>query len=89
MGRFSKEFVTSKRSHENVGDNWRGAARKISQETKNAHPDIPWKDITGMRNRLIHEYFRIDIEKVWDTVRKDIPVLITIIEPLVPPEEET
>ncbi|KRT66793.1 MAG: hypothetical protein XU11_C0004G0041 [Candidatus Dadabacteria bacterium CSP1-2] len=65
------------------------AARKISQETKNAHPDIPWKDITGMRNRLIHEYFRIDIEKVWDTVRNDIPVLITIIEPLVPPEEET
>lgn len=42
-----------------------------------------------MRNRLIHEYFRIDIEKVWDTVRNDIPVLITIIEPLVPPEEET
>ncbi len=65
------------------------AARKISRETKNAHPDISWKDITGMRNCLIHEYFRIDIEKVWDTVRNDIPVLITIIEPLVPPEEET
>ena len=47
------------------------AAIKISQETKDAHPEIPWKELVGMRNRLIHEYFRVDIEKVWDTVNKD------------------
>jgi uncharacterized protein with HEPN domain len=63
------------------------AAGKVSQETKNAHPEIPWNDLIGMRNRLIHEYFRIDLEKVWDTVQKDIPALITLIEPLVPPKE--
>ena len=41
-----------------------------------------------MRNRLIHEYFRVDVRKVWDTVRNDIPQLIAVLEPLVPPEEE-
>ena len=63
------------------------AASKISQETRNAHPEIQWKDIIGMRNRLIHEYFRIDLEKVWDAVKNDIPDLIEKIEPIVPPEE--
>jgi len=64
------------------------AARKVSQETKDAHPDIPWADIIGMRNRLIHEYFRINVSTVWDTVHNDIPRLIALLEPLVPPLEE-
>lgn len=63
------------------------AARKISDEIKAAHPEIPWNDMIGLRNRLIHEYFRIDVEKVWDTVQNDIPALIAAIEPLVPPDE--
>lgn len=62
------------------------AARKVSPEFKEAHPEIPWTGIIGMRHRLIHEYFRIIPEKVWDAVAKDIPALITLIEPLVPPE---
>ena len=62
------------------------AARMISPEFKQEHSDIPWPEIIGMRNRLIHEYFRIIPEKVWETVEKDIPVLISLIEPLVPPE---
>jgi uncharacterized protein with HEPN domain len=65
------------------------AANKISQNVKDAHPEIPWKEIVGMRNRLIHEYFSLDIEKIWDTVQNDIPLLIVLIEPLVPPEEES
>ncbi|MDO8126837.1 MAG: DUF86 domain-containing protein [Candidatus Brocadiales bacterium] len=64
------------------------AAGKISQETRHAHPEIPWNELIGMRNRLIHEYFRIDLEKVWDTVQNDIPSLITLVEPLVPPKEK-
>ena len=62
------------------------AARKISDEVRTAHPEIPWPDIIGMRNRLIHDYFRLDLRKIWDTVQHDIPQLITLIEPLVPPE---
>jgi uncharacterized protein with HEPN domain len=62
------------------------AARKVSPEFKEAHPEIPWTDIIGMRHRLIHEYFQIITEKVWDTVVNDIPALISQVEPLVPPE---
>jgi uncharacterized protein with HEPN domain len=62
------------------------AARKVSLEFKEDHPEIPWNEIIGMRNKLIHEYFRIISEKVWEAVEKDIPNLIILIEPLVPPE---
>jgi len=62
------------------------AARKISQEFKETHPEILWSEIIGMRNRLIHEYFRTISEKVWEAVVKDIPVLISLLEPLVPAE---
>jgi uncharacterized protein with HEPN domain len=62
------------------------AANKVSQEFQAAHPQIPWREIIGMRNQLIHEYFRIDLDEVWSTVEFDIPALITKLEPLVPKE---
>jgi len=64
------------------------AAKKISQETKTKHPEIPWDEIIGMRNKLIHDYFRVDVRKVWDTSQVDIRPLIALIEPLVPPEKK-
>ncbi len=63
------------------------AARKISTQFTESHPEIPWKGIIGMRHRLIHEYFRVNPDKVWEVVEKDIPVLIPLIEPLVPSDE--
>ena len=62
------------------------AARKISEEFKEAHPEIPWFEIIGMRHRLIHEYFRVITEKVWEVIEKDIPSLIALLELLVPSE---
>ena len=62
------------------------AAAQVSETTKRAHPAIPWREIVGMRNRLVHVYFDIDLRLVWDTVRDDLPVLIDRLEPLVPPE---
>jgi len=63
------------------------AARKVSAELKQAHPEIPWPAIVGMRHRMVHEYFRIIPDKVWEVVEKDIPALISLLEPLVPPDE--
>jgi uncharacterized protein with HEPN domain len=51
------------------------ATKRLSKETKENHSDIPWKDIAGMRDKLIHDYFGVDIDAVWDTVKKDIPTL--------------
>ena len=62
------------------------AARKISEEFKEEHPEIPWFEIIGMRHRLIHEYFRVITEKVWEVIEKDIPSLIALLELLVPSE---
>lgn len=63
------------------------AASRISSATKHAHTDIPWPEIIGIRNRLVHAYFEVNLKRVWDTVQHDLPRLITLIEPLVPPEE--
>jgi len=65
------------------------AARKVSSDYQRENPEIPWQQVIGMRNRLVHEYFRILPRRVWDVVEKDIPELIRLIEPLVPPDEST
>jgi uncharacterized protein with HEPN domain len=51
------------------------AARNLSEDIKIINPDIPWKDIIGMRNKLIHNYFGVDIKAVWITAKNDIPEL--------------
>ncbi len=51
------------------------ATRHLSNEFRNQYPDVPWEDITGMRNKLIHDYFGVDIEKVWLTAKEDLPPL--------------
>jgi uncharacterized protein with HEPN domain len=62
------------------------AAGRISEDFREAHPGIAWHKIIGIRNRLIHEYFRIDRKTVWDTIKNDLPELIRLLEPLVPEE---
>jgi uncharacterized protein with HEPN domain len=52
------------------------AASKVSQEARQQIPDIEWRDIVGMRNRLVHVYFEIDEDILWDTIIYDIPKLI-------------
>lgn len=52
------------------------AASRISEETRATHPDIPWRAIIGMRNRLIHAHFAINTTIVWQTVTQEIPVLL-------------
>ena len=51
------------------------ATKKLSDSVKAKYPEIPWKDIAGMRDKLIHDYLGVDIDAVWDTIQKDIPVL--------------
>ena len=48
------------------------AAVKITKETRETLPNIPWENIAGMRNRLIHAYFDINLDRVWDTVKDDL-----------------
>ncbi len=52
-----------------------------------AYPQVPWSEMVGMRNRMIHDYDDVDLKIVWDTLQRDIPQLIKLIAPLVPPQE--
>ncbi len=56
------------------------AAGKVTEETRTATHDIPWRAMIGMRNRLIHGYFDIDAEVVWRTVTSELPTLIPRIQ---------
>ena len=58
------------------------AARRVSPETQEQYPVIPWRDIIGMRNRLIHGYDVADPDILWRTIKDDLPELIARLEEL-------
>jgi uncharacterized protein with HEPN domain len=62
------------------------AARAVSQECQAANPEIPWRGIIGLRNRIIHEYFRLDLDMIWEIAHKDVPALMALVAPLIPPD---
>jgi uncharacterized protein with HEPN domain len=51
------------------------ATKNLSGITRGQYKNIPWKDLAGMRDKLIHDYFGVDVDAVWETVNKDIPAL--------------
>ena len=67
------------RSLEIIGE----AAGRISTSFRDAHPEIPWRQIIGQRNVLIHEYAEIKQERIWKTVKESIPQLIELLKPFV------
>ena len=72
------------RSLEIIGE----AAGKVSAETQAAHGEIAWREMTGMRHRLIHGYGDVSLDVVWATVRDRLPPLIVVLAALVPGEDE-
>jgi len=88
IGEFTKdmnfeEFVKDRktvnaviRSLEVMGE----AVKKIPVEIRDRYPEVPWKYIAGMRDKLIHEYHGVDLEIVWEVVKKEVPPLKQLFE---------
>lgn len=60
------------------------AARRVSEEARKAHPEIEWKDVIGMRSRIVHDYTNIDFEAVWKAATVDVPILIAQLRAFMP-----
>jgi len=59
------------------------AVKRLSESYRKNHPGIPWRLIAGMRDRVVHGYFDVDLEEVWNTVEKDLPALVHYLKPFI------
>lgn len=63
------------------------ATKRLSTAFCSQHPEMPWRLMARMRDRLIHAYDAVDLDQVWNVVKSDIPQLLCFIEPLLPQSE--
>ena len=61
------------------------ACRRLSAQFQEAHPELPWREMIGLRNVISHEYDKVNYDLIYRIVRDRIPALIVMLEPLVPP----
>jgi uncharacterized protein with HEPN domain len=71
-----KTINAAVRSLEVLGE----AAKRIQDEIRSLAPDVPWKLMAGMRDKLIHEYFGVDLSLVWTVIKDELPPLYPLIE---------
>lgn len=64
------------------------AAARVSAQTQEAYPEIPWKNITGIRHRIVHDYMGVDYDILWEVAMRHIPSLVTNLEAIIPPAEK-
>ena len=62
------------------------AAAKISEPTQNRNPQLPWRQVIGIRNHIVHGYTKLDLGIVWRTAQEDVPGLIEALLRIIPPE---
>ena len=63
------------------------AVKQLSMDTREAHPEIPWKQIAGMRDKMVHEYFGVNLRLVWDVVERALPQLLATVDSIIKKSE--
>ena len=75
-------------SHSRVcSRSWGKRRRGVSAATRDAYPHLPWQQMAATRDRLIHGYFSVDLDIIWQIVRNDLPPVIAALEAIVPDED--
>jgi uncharacterized protein with HEPN domain len=64
------------------------ATKRLSNEFREQHSQLPWRELAGLRDRLVHDYRNIDLDILWDVVSVEIPALLVSLEPLLPRQGE-
>ena len=83
--RDQKTAFAAVRALEIIGE----AVKKIPGPVRDRYPEIPWKDMAGMRDKLIHEYFGVNLRTLWDTIKKEIPKLKPLFERILQDHESS
>jgi uncharacterized protein with HEPN domain len=60
------------------------AAQRVSADFRLTYPQIPWREIVGMRNRIVHDYLSVDEDIIWEVVQQDLPPLVSLLEEIIP-----
>lgn len=63
------------------------ATKRLSQDFRQQHPEIPWREIAGMRDVIVHEYDQVDLDVVWDVIQNKLPELLISLQPLLLSED--
>jgi len=61
------------------------AAQQVSKEFQTAHSQVPWREIIGMRHRIVHHYLNVDEDVVWEVVQGHLPNLVVVLKDIMPP----
>src|SRR5579885_1759158 len=80
---FYKNFMVQDavlRNYEIIGE----AAKNIDDDLRNLYPEIPWKKMSGMRDKLIHSYFHVDLQIIWETTTEILPSLLIDLKKIQP-----
>ena len=63
------------------------AVKRLSSEIRASHPEVPWSQMAGMRDVLIHGYDRVNFDRVWSAIEDSLPGLLNVLTPLIPKEQ--
>jgi len=80
----TKTIYATIRSLEVIGE----AIKNIPDDVRKIYPEIPWRKMAGMRDKVIHEYFGVRLERIWEAIKKDIPYLKPLFEKILRDLEE-